>query len=236
MPMLNGAGLFSLSGGLAWHLRAFRHRKGWSQFIAAVNWWLGTWNHGCKGLLLLGPSAGWCLQGSFLAGFQRIHAIDLDPLAPVFFKRLHGPDLGRVGTTLTWERADFFERLDDLLRMYPGHAILFSNVLGQHALHQREPGRAESDLKALATRLLGRQWASFHDRLSGTWPTGRPIPAPFRLEKAEEATVLAARVAGQGEWIDHLTTHVLPDNCKRIVMPWPITPGRLHWIEAGHVA
>lgn len=234
--MLDGAGLFSVSGGLAWHLRAYCHRKGWSPFIASVNCWLGTWHHGCDGLLLLGPSAGWCLKGSFLAGFSRIHAVDIDPLAPLLFRRLHGASLGGSGTTLTWERGDFFERLDDLLYLYPKHAVLFSNVLGQHALHQREPGRAEADFNALTTRLHGRRWASFHDRLSGTWPIEQPIPAPFVLNTAEDAMVLAARVARSGEWIDHLTTHVLPENCQRVVMPWRIAPGKLHWIEAGHVA
>lgn len=236
MFRFNGAGLFSLSGGLLWHLRAYRRRDGWGPFIAAINRWLGTWHHGCEGLLLLGPSAGWCLQADFLARFSRIHAVDIDPLAPALFRRLHGLDLRRSGTTMTWARGDFFERLDELLCAHPKHAILFPNVLGQHGLHQREPGRAESDLKSLAICLQGRQWATFHDRLSGTWPTEQPIPAPFWLNTAEDAMALAARVAGRGEWVDHLTTHVLPKNCRRFFVPWRIGSGKLHWVEAGHVA
>ena len=234
--MLAGAGLFSPSGGLAWHLRALRHRHRWGGFISAVNLWLGTWDHRCDGLLLLGPSAGWCLHDSFLTSFSRIHAVDIDPLAPYFFRALHKACLVGAGTTLTWERSDFFVRLEELLCLYPGHAVLFSNVLGQHALMERTPGRAEAHLKALAISLQGRRWASFHDRISGAWPIGCATPAPFQLNTAEDGIALASRVADRGEWIDHMTTHVLPDHCKRVVIPWPIFPGKLHLIEAGYVA
>ncbi len=225
---------FSPSGGLAWHMRALRWRSGWRAFAAAISWWLDTWQHGSSGLLLLGPSAGWCLPDRFLGGFSHIHAVDLDPLAPFLFQCLHGAALARHDVRLSWQRGNLFEEIGPLLERHPRHAVLFANVLGQHGLHQREPGRAEADLAGLVARLQGRRWASFHDRLSGAWSNGRAVPGAFRRAAVEDAPTLA-RVAGGGTWIDHLTAAVLPADCPRLLLPWPIRPGRLHWVEAGHV-
>lgn len=229
------AGWSSPSGGIVWHLRALRFRSHWRAFISGIGEWLDSWPHGCSGLLLLGPSAGWCLPDRFLSGFSRIHAVELDPVAPFAFGLLHGRALRRSGSRITWQRADLFVELERLLDAYPDYAILFSNVLGQHALHRGRLGRAEAELESLQQRLAGRRWASFHDRLSGAWPQTRPLSAAIRLTAAESAEALAKRVAGPGEWCDHLTTHVLPANCTRLILPWPIRPARLHWIEAGYV-
>ena len=232
---MESAGWLSPSGGMLWHLRALRFRSHWAEFVSHIEGWLDSWQHGCSGLLLLGPSAGWCLPDKFLCGFSRIHAVEFDPVAPLLFGLLHGRALRRSGSHLTWQRADLFDQLDRLLEQHPDYAILFCNVLGQHGLHRREPGRAEEDLNALSLRLAGRRWASFHDRLSGDWLQTKPLPAPIRLAGAEGPQALARRVAGSGLWYDHLTTHVLPQDCPRLILPWPIRPGRLHWIEAGYI-
>ena len=229
------AGWLSPSGGIVWHLRALRFRGHWTAFISDIGEWLDTWRHGCSGLLLLGPSAGWCLTDRFLSGFPRIHAVEMDPVAPFAFDLLHGRALRRSGSRITWQHADLFVELERLLDAYPDYAILFSNVLGQHALHRGETGRAQAELESLRQRLAGRRWASFHDRLSGAWPRARPIPAVIRLAAAEGAEALARRVAVPGVWYDHLTTNVLPANCTRLILPWMIRPARLHWIEAGYV-
>ena len=229
------AGWLSPSGGAVWHLRALRRRRYWAGFISHIGAWLESWQHSCSGLLLLGPSAGWCLPDRFLGGFSRVHAVDIDPVAPWVFGLLHGRTLRRSGTLLTWQRADLFAELEHLLQAYPEHAILFANVLGQRALHQCGPGVAEAELGALSLRLAGRRWASFHDRLSGHWPRDRPMPLPIRLAAAESAQALARRVSGSGEWCDHLTTHILPADWPRLILPWPIGPGRVHWIEAGYI-
>jgi len=233
---MESVGWLSPSGGMLWHLRALRFRSHWAQFLSHLEGWLDSWQHGCSGLLLLGPSAGWCLPEKFLCGFSRIHAVEFDPVAPLLFGLLHGRSLGRSASRLTWQRADLFDQLERLLELHPDYAVLFSNVLGQHALHRSEPGRAEADLNELSRRLAGRRWASFHDRLSGDWLQSKPLPAPIRLAAAEDAHALARRVAGSGVWYDHLTTHVLPQDCPRLILPWPIRPGRLHWIEAGYIA
>ena len=233
---MESAGWLSPSGGMLWHLRALRFRSHWAEFVSHIEGWLDSWQHGCSGLLLLGPSAGWCLPEKFLCGFSHIHALEFDPVAPLIFGLRHGRALGRSGSRLTWQRADLFDQLDRLLEQHPDYAILFCNVLGQHALHRCEPGRAEAELNALSRRLAGRRWASFHDRLSGGWLQTKPLPAPIRLAAAEGAQALARRVAGSGVWFDHLTTHVLPQDCPRLILPWPIRPGCLHWIEAGYIA
>ena len=222
----------SPSGGLLWHWRAWRNRSHWGRFNAAISAWLDAWQHGSSGLLLLGPSAGWCLPDTFLGRFSHIHAVDLDPLAPLLFRWLHGRAL--AGVRLSWQRGNLFDAIGPLLERYPRHAVLFANVLGQHGLHQREPGRAEADFAGLGLQLQGRRWASFHDRLSGEWSGTRSEPAALRFAAVAD-TLTLAKIAGSGAWIDHLTTTVLPADCSRLLLPWSIYEGRLHWIEAGYV-
>ena len=229
------AACFSPSGGVVWHWRALRLRRQWAEFNGNIALWLNQWEHRCTGLLLLGPSAGWCLPDSFLCRFPSIHAVDTDPLAPALFGLVHGRALASSGGKVSWERADICMALERLLEAFPGHALLFCNMLGQHALHRPEAGLAEAEIAALGRRLKGRQWASFHDRLSGLWAANRPVPQAFILDATEEAMPLAKRVNAAGEWRDHLTTRVLPSSGARLLLPWRIRPGRLHWIEAGCV-
>ena len=125
----------SPGGGLLWHLRALRYRRHWGPFRTAITQWLATWPHGREHLLLLGPSAGWCLPTAFLTGFRTICAVDLDPLAPWLFNRLHGAGLRRAGVRVRWQQADIFDTLVTLLRDYPEHAVLFGNMLGQHRFY-----------------------------------------------------------------------------------------------------
>lgn len=214
-------------------MRAWHNRSNWWRFNAAISEWLDSWPHGSTGLLLLGPSAGWCLPDTFLCGFSHIHAVDLDPSAPVLFRWLHGRALARCGVRLNWQRDNLFDAIGPLLERYPQHAVLFSNVLGQHGLNQRQPGRVEADFADLGRQLQGRRWASFHDRLSGELLDTRAEPPALRFAAGED-TLTLARIAGAGAWIDHLTETLLPADWTRLLLPWPICHGRLHWIEAGY--
>lgn len=227
--------LFSPSGGLLWHGRALAQRALWAEFRELIEAWLRGWQPPARGLLLLGPSAGWCLPDSFLGRFEYIHAVDTDPLAPLLFKLRHGSWLRQRGTHLNWQKGDLFEQLDFLLQALPAHAVLFANVLGQRAFHREDSAATERELAGLQQRLAGRSWASFHDRLSGEWRAGVPPGRPFRSTTVVDALTLAQRVAHAGQWNDHLTTHVLPADCERRFIPWMIGRGRLHWIEAGCV-
>lgn len=221
----------SPGGGLLWHLRALRFRRHWRPFCAAVAQWLAAWPHGRENLLLLGPSAGWCLPTAFLTGFRTIYAVDLDPLAPWLFNRLHGSSLRRAGVCVNWQRADIFGTLVTLLRDYPEHAILFGNMLGQHRFYCSDIASAEANLKCLTRQLQGRVWASFHDRLSVDWPAGRAAPERLCAPCSLPSDQLARHFSSTGVWTDHLTDGIMEDS-ECLYLPWHLLPGRLHLVEA----
>ena len=223
----------SPSGGLVWHTHALRYRRMWRPFCDAVADWLAHWPHQRRDLLLFGPSAGWCLPSEFLAGFRHIHAVDIDPLAPWLFRRLHGARLRQSGATITWQRTDLFSVLESLQKKYPDYAILFSNVLGQHRLHCDDVSTAEADLRCLSERLEKKVWASFHDRLSVNVPSGGGVWASVREPRSLSSMALAQRFGGAGVWLDHLTAKLIKGENECLYLPWPITPSRLHVVEAG---
>lgn len=227
-------GLASPSGGLIWHARALRRRDQWRSLLDPLAEWLTTWPVSSDRLLLLGPSAGWCLPDAFLARFSAIHAVDFDPLAEMFFRWRHRRALS-AGVTLTWERTDFMQQLPALLARHADCVVLFANVLGQHRLHCTDAAACESQLASLRTQLAGRCWASFHDRLSGDWLDSAALPAGFRVGRRLSTAELGRHTALGGEWLDHLTTDVLPPNVERLLLPWRLTAGRMHWVELGHV-
>jgi len=228
--------LLTPSGGLEWHLRALRRRhRLWAGFCDELGRWLATWRPAARDLLLLGPSAGWCLPDDFLTRFRRIDAVDLDPLASLLFRALHGRALAAAGASLGFERADALDELERLLARHPDHAVLFANLLGQRRFHRTDADATEAELAALGARLAGRAWASFHERLSGRVRDLKGAPEAFACRVALMPAALARRVGASGEWLDHLTTHVLPDGVERRIMPWRLRPGRLHWVEAGWV-
>jgi len=230
--------LLTPSGGLEWHLRALcrRHRL-WAGFRDELGRWLATWRPEAADLLLLGVSAGWCLPDAFLSRFRRIDAVDLDPLAPPLFRALHGRALRAAGATVGFVRADALDQLEPLLARHPSHAVLFANLLGQRRFHRPDTDAdvTAAELTALCARLAGRRWASFHERLSGRVRDLARAPEAFACAGRLDPAVLARRVGAAGEWLDHLTTGVLPDAAARRIMPWPLRPGRVHWVEAGWV-
>jgi hypothetical protein len=226
----------SPSGGLEWHLRAWRQRAGpWADFRAELAAWLASWRPPARDLLLLGASAGWCLPDDFLPRFRHVHAVDLDALAPMLLRARHGRALTRTGTVLTVERADVFADLDRLLAAHRDHAVLFANLLGQRRFHRSDAATTEAELAGLAAQLAGRAWASFHERLSGRAADLRFAPRAFDSPGALTPEALAQRIGATGEWLDHLTTAVLPAAVPRRLMPWQLRSGRIHWVEAGWV-
>jgi hypothetical protein len=240
---LSDPGLISVSGGLAWHAKAmFRHRSLWANFLGRIEQFLLDWElslrenepKATRGLLLIGPSGGWCLpKEGFLERFPSVIAVDPDPLAEKIFLKRHPrfADQERVWVPSTFERV-----LPALLNRHPHHAILFCNVLGQL---RYQPGksieRIEFELNQMKQALTGRHWASFHDRISGPTDTLIAGQLEFFEPKHVSTTDLGRRVANGGEWLDHLTEQVLPDAVGRRLIAWPISKIRTHWVEAGWV-
>lgn len=220
--------LFDATGGLRWHARALASRHGaWAPFRAGLADWLETWRPRSRRLLLLGPSAGWCLPDAFLARFDAVHGVDLDLLSQPLFRLAHPRS-----PPATWSHVDLFANLAALLEGARGHAVLLCNVAGQRRLHAGV-AQAEADIARLRDALAGRDWASFHDLLSGACADDlTPLQAQRRMGGAQ---VLAHYRQG-GEWLDHLTGALLPPHAPRRILPWRITGARLHFVEAGFIS
>jgi hypothetical protein len=241
----------SISGGPVWHWRAWRRALPWQSTRDAINGYHQACGPKDGELLLLGCSAGWMLKRSWLKGFSRLIAVDLDPLAKGLFRLRH-----RGLSQLLWKRADALEQLDTLLDTYPNAAILFDNMLGQQALISMHEGRSSEDelaalenaLSGLKDRLRGRTWGSLHDRISGPVRitaeeykiySKKPwVEHSDRLRSnAELMQDLAQSKAlkAHGEWLDHLTTKVFCSDHPRAYVLWPFATGYWHWLELAWV-
>lgn len=248
---MSGARLFTHSGGLLWHAKAvLRHRGLWSDFNNRVERFLSDWRAELEfgaglrpdGLILLGPSGGWCLPTrGFLECFSDVIAVDPDPAARAIFQsrfrpkaQIDGNVAGNVKTT--WVPSTFERVLPALLSRHPNHAVLFCNVLGQLRYQDKKSlERIEFELGQIKLMLAGRHWASFHDRISGETVSADLHELEFFSTEPVTTHTLAKRVARTGEWLDHLTERVLPEHAPRRFMAWPISRERTHWIEAGWV-
>ena len=146
------------SGGFFYHLRALRFRESfWDQHREGVRKFLADWNPQSRNLVLIGPSGGYSFPEGWLSKFETITAFEPDFMARLIFERRH-PVKPR------WIRSGFpfhdFSALKDIPKAET--AILFCNILGQISI------RSASRFQATMVQSLeGREWASYHDALSG---------------------------------------------------------------------
>lgn len=239
------------AGGLRYHLRALRYRNSmWLEFREELARWLESWQPREKELVLVGPSAGHCLDDGFLQRFTRIVAIDPDPMARHLFTWRYGSGLSAVGCELRWDHEDYFRDRNGsldllqtklLLEQHPGSAVLFCNFLGQlKVLNENDVFGSDFEewKKGLHGLLSGRSWASFHDRVSGPaepFIEASPKEAKF-LSNDEIIEVFYASHSNHGgstELLDHLTEGLFPGH-EYSYLRWQITPGIYHVIEAVH--
>ena len=223
--------LFDVTGGVHWHLRALvSHNALWAPFKLALADELSRWTPQADKLLLIGPSAGWCIPDALLARFGEIHGLDIDRSAEFLFRRLHGRAL--QGRRLTWDCADFFSAPQRILAAFSDHAILLCNIAGQRRFHHPHWRSAETELAALQNVLAGRYWASFHDLLSGGLARSLS-PPPLSLPMRTDGADVLRQCGLSGEWFDHLTSFLLPAVAPRVILPWRFKRDRLHLVEAG---
>ena len=227
-----------------WHARAFMARRRWAGTRERLAEWLLTLGHTPERpdeLLLLGGSAGWMMSPDFLAGFRRIVLVDIDPWAGRLFRFNHGRTLARHGVRLDFLRGDVHALLDEVLAAQPQACVLFDNFLGLDSIYTRSLDITSRRLRGLRKRLKGRLWGSVHDRLSGPgtahWQDAACWDQAWRTVSAQtlpQADLFKA-VQATGEWLDHHTAEVLPPGLHTPLIPWPIVPGRWHWLQAGWV-
>lgn len=224
---------------LRWHARALLAQARWQRTRADIARWLAQAPAGFDELLLLGASAGWMMDDAFLARFRRIDAIDFEWAASPLFRLRHAGVIVSRRIRVTFHRVEALDNLEHLLALRPRALVLFDNVLGQYTLTCRDIKQAERTLGDLKRRLQGRAWGSIHDALSGP---GQPLAVGVQPESLDLAAGtpwpedrLLAQVGGRGTWGDHLTRQVLPAGSDFTLIPWQITPGYWHWLQAGWV-
>lgn len=239
--------LLSPSGGLVYHLRAWRYRQSlWAPFASSLeNWLENSWNPPRNApLLLIGSSAGWCLPLSFLKSFAMIHAVDLDPLALWLLKKrlqpqqVHTRKQEGLGILESPPGSSLMKLLqEDSLR---DASVLFCNLWGQLSFEETLETALPTWAAALERALSGRRWASFFDRVSGSLP---PEITPENLDSAESLAdrELIARFYSNScsdtstpvELLDHGTADFFKTRPRRH-LSWELEPGRYHLIEAIH--
>lgn len=233
-PLLNPA------GGLRYHWRAFRRRRRWDGFRQQIGRWLGEWSPDATTLLLVGPSAGYCLPFAWLNRFRGIDALEPDPVARLLFSYR----FPRLRARLRWHERDYLapgedgfapDRLDALARDFPARAILFCNVLGQIPFLYPDAVDTPSfaTWKAHLPQALRRHpWATFHDRLSG--PAVPALETPVDVAGSVSDEDLAERFYPASpvlaEVASHLTADLVPEAARRL-FAWEIRRGWFHLIE-----
>jgi hypothetical protein len=219
-------------GGLRYHARALRYRNSrWREYRQQLSAWLEEWIPPSPAtstdLLLIAPSAGHCLPSAWLGSFRSVAAIDLDPMAQVLFRRLHGAS---IKAPMEWTAGDVFQEWDALLASQPNHALLFCNFLGQAT--ECDEARAADWFARLPKSLAGRRWASFHDRYSGELPTKNVLALDSRL-RADPQTLLQHfyEKGISGELTEHELPPIFPQDQQYRYWSWPLAPDQFHIIE-----
>ena len=148
------------SGGLTYHWRSLRFRGHlWEAHLKSTQAFLLEWNPDSKVLYLIGPSGGYSLPRPWLKKFDRIIAIEPDPVARLIFTL-------RTGIWPSWIKTPFSFPSPDAVNstFEAGSAILFCNLLGQMDFDQDSGMNAQEALLRLSEH---HPLASYHDVLSG---------------------------------------------------------------------
>jgi hypothetical protein len=242
------------AGGLRYHLRGLRHGNSlWWPFRFALAEWLYTWQPPERRLVLVGPSAGYCLEPLTLERFDEIVCLEPDPVARFLFsRRLRRAPLERQ-PSLRFETRDLIldepARFGAFLAELGDAAVLFSNFLGQLRVLLGVSGpdpRLDAVKHGVAQAIEGRSWASFHDRVSGSLPPdGRGSVGSEQRLTDEELTdtyygghTLDSEVrdiiskSDDKPLIDHLTEGLFPADRPHRYFVWELEPGQYHLIEA----
>lgn len=216
------------SGGLPYHLRAWRWRRTlWAPFHQGVEEWLADWRPASRHLVLVGPSGGYALTPEFLAGFQRWTVLEPDPLARRLLRRRF------PGVALEFADSSWLPGAAGLRRLaatWPRAAFLFCNLLGQALQGEAGPASRRDWLAGLAPALAGREWASWHDLASTARPPDRQPVLTFPRALPLDEVLARYWQGGVLEVVDHDTAGLCPDQPRRTAI-WRLAPGSWHLVE-----
>lgn len=233
--------LFTPSGGLVYHLRAWRHRASlWAPFRQAVETWLASTLLGPGELVLVGPSAGHCLPDSVLRRFEQVLVLEPDPVARWLLGRrlTHAQIEIEARDLLVEPLLRSGEGLGELLRARPRASVLFCNLLGQlhFALSEEQQATFRRAFRErILPELASRKWASFHDRWSLDRSAAEPVPLMRTFSALPSDDELGASWFGADAApvavLDHHTSQLFPSHLPRRYFSWQITPSALHVVE-----
>lgn len=235
------------AGGLRYHVRGYRLSETlWAPFRFALAEWLYGWAPPEKKLVIVGPSAGWCVQPFFFERFEEVLCLEPDPVAHFLFRRRLEKAPLDARPRLRFDSQDRLlsdpGALSRLLDAEGDAAVLFSNVLGQVRVllgaTAYDDARLSNVRTAVKQAIQGRSWASFHDRVSGALEPaldGR-YDAERRLSDEELRDHFYATATPDGSapppLLDHLTGGFFPAERPHSYLTWPLLPGLYHLIEA----
>lgn len=235
--------LVTPSGGLVYHLRAWRYAGTlWAPFRASLADWLSRSLPRSRELILVGPSAGHCLPLERWRSIPKVLVLEPDPVARWLLSRRLAPSQveGEPRDLLVEPLLRQQSGLQPLLERWPQAPVLFCNVLGQlhFRLSEEQHARFQRAFRERVVPLLStRCWASFHDRWSfdwrasaGTLPQTRTF-AQLPSDAALAETWFGARIDPVTA-LDHGTSQLFPESLPRSYFSWQITPGALHVVEA----
>lgn len=164
-------GLLNPAGGLRYHFTASVRKKSWQNFKNELNEWMMNWNPKSESVVLVGPSAGYLITDEFLKKFKQIEAWDIDPLAPVLFKKQH-PKI-----KVKWKKKDWFKTFL-MANQKPNlnTAYVFTGILGQLSFLVKDDQEYDKVFKALNEFLSDTPFLSFHDRWVSHQSFKKPHP------------------------------------------------------------
>lgn len=226
------------SGGITYHLKGYRYADSrWLPFRSRVREFLATtWAPTEPELVIFGPSAGWTLPFDWLSRFEKIVAVEPDPVARWLFARDFPHAKLEFETSpkhLPWfSEPDRAERaLADFLELHPRAAVLFANVIGQvGGLLELDESRKDRAREIFAANLLRRNWASFHDVLSSSAEFKRPWPEA-KPKDFDVESLARHFYSGSAMVVDHETTWLSTLHDRETDFAgWKLSPQQNHLI------
>lgn len=222
---------FNPAGGLYYHLRAYRYKNIWQPFIDLLHQELIHRLSPTRNLLLVGPSAGYCLKTSFLTRYEHLTCIDIDPLASKLFFSLHQPK------SIQWDSTNYLiqpKKLNALNQLYPQYTLLFCNILGQLPLiNPSYPHQLNEWKDTLQSTAQNHPWCSFHDCYSLSCDK---VPLDILSKKYSEKESALEELKSHLpisvlEVGDHQTSDLFAPHYSRCYLWWLLKPRKLHLIE-----
>lgn len=237
------AAFFNVSGGFRYHVRAlFRSSRDWLPFRTSISDEIFRFikEGKFKSVLWIGPSGGYCVDLNVFNSVERIHILEIDPLARLilrikFFLRRKRNVVISSKNVLCPPSNEKMAELKSLASTFD--LILFSNVLGQLPFIEPMFSKGQDDLfqlflSNLEVTLLDSNVISFHDLFSAEIAPELHWAKSFMgLQRSEIDFRKIYRNKKRLEVVDHEMWGFISNAQHRSFYVWPLSKHRYQWIE-----